>query len=65
MNVIARLGFELVCYDITFQHFCYNVTDTHLRDLETKYTIEIYLRFQYGTIYQPLRSGRKWHKVNF
>ena len=21
--------------------------------------------YKYGTIYQPLRSGRIWHKVNF
>ena len=32
--------------------------------LSTLYSIYLFVQL-YGTIYQPLRSGRIWHKVNF
>ena len=32
---------------------------------ETDFTAFFNELFSFGTIYQPLRSGRIWHKVNF
>ena len=29
------------------------------------YGVESYIQITYNRIYQPLRSGRIWHKVNF
>ena len=51
MNVNYSLIWKLMLYELKLDHDVMKVTkNTH---------------YSKGTIYQPLRSGRIWHKVNF
>ena len=36
-----------------------------MADVQDSYIVESNFELQLDTIYQPLRSGRIWHKVNF
>ena len=44
-------------------HFCWRVSNKECPDDEALVMLELW--GMQSTIYQPLRSGRIWHKVNF